>query len=147
LREVVPGLRRLAILANMGGPIGALEMGEVKSAARTLGVDIVAGEIQRAEDIAAVFDALNGRAEALYVVSDPLMNAHRIRISTLALAARLPTMPGLREFVEAGGLMSYGPNIPDLFRRAGGYVDKVLRGRNQPRFRSSSRRSSISPSI
>ena len=69
-----------------------------------------------------------GRADALYVCVDPLVNNHRIRVNTLALAARLPTMHGLREYVEAGGLMSYGPNLPDLFRRAADYVDKILRG-------------------
>ena len=69
-----------------------------------------------------------GRADALYVCVDPLVNTHRIRVNTLALAARLPTMHGLREYVEAGGLMSYGPNLPDLFRRAADFVDKILRG-------------------
>ena len=85
-------------------------------------------EIRRAEDIAPAFEALKGRADALYVVADPLMNTNRVRINTLALGARLPTMHGIREYVEAGGLMSYGPNYPDLFRRAGDYVDKILRG-------------------
>src|SRR5207344_473371 len=74
------------------------------------------------------FETLKGRAEALYVCSDPLVFTHRIRVNTLALAARLPTMHGLREYVEAGGLMSYGPNLPDLLRRAADYVDKILRG-------------------
>ena len=85
-------------------------------------------EIRRAEDIAPAFEALKGRAEALYVVADPLVTTNRIRINTLALGARLPTMYGFREYVEAGGLMSYGPNFPDLFRRAADYVDKILRG-------------------
>src|SRR5262249_30272577 len=78
--------------------------------------------------IVPAFEAINGRADALYVCIDPLVGTHRIRINTLALAARLPTMHSSREFVEAAGLMSYGPNIPDLFRRAGDYVDKILRG-------------------
>ena len=128
LREVVPGLRRLAIMANVGYPAAVLEMGEVQAAARTLGLEVVTFEIRRAEDIAPAFEALKGRAEALYVRADPLMFANRIRINTLALAARLPTMYGIREYVEAGGLMSYGPNFPDLFRRAADYVDKILRG-------------------
>ena len=85
-------------------------------------------EIRRAEDIAPAFETLKGRAEALYVCSDPLVFTNRIRINTLALAARLPTMHGLREQVEAGALMSYGANFPDLFRRAADYVDKILRG-------------------
>jgi putative ABC transport system substrate-binding protein len=95
---------------------------------RTLGLEVITLEIRRGEDIMPAFEALNGRAEALYVVADTLMFTHRIRINTLALAARLPTMHALREGVEVGGLMSYGPNYPDLFRRAGDYVDKILRG-------------------
>ena len=128
LREVVPGLRRLAIMANIGNPIGVLEMGEVQAAARTLGLDVVASEIRRAEDIAAAIDALKGRADALYVVTEPLVNTNRIRLNTLALGARLPTMHGARDYVEVGGLMSYAANYPDLFRRAGDFVDKILRG-------------------
>ena len=85
-------------------------------------------KIQRGEDIAAAFDTLKSRADALYVVSDPIVNANRLRINTLALGARLPTMHSLREYVEAGGLMSYGPNFPDLWRRAADFVDKILRG-------------------
>ena len=128
LREVVPGLRRLAIMANVGNPVAVLEMGEVQAAARTLGLEVATFEIRRAEDIAPAFEALKGRADALYVCTDPLVNTNRIRINTLALGARLPTMHGFREYVEAGGLMSYGPNFPDLFRRAADYVDKILRG-------------------
>jgi ABC-type uncharacterized transport system substrate-binding protein len=128
LREIIAGLRRLAILANFGNPSSVLEMGEVKAAAHTLGLEPTIFEIRRADDIARAFDALKGRAEALYVCIDPLVNTHRIRVNTLALAARLPTMYGLREYVEAGGLMSYGPNLPDLLRRAADYVDKILRG-------------------
>ena len=77
---------------------------------------------------AFVFETLTSRTDALYVPADPLVNSNRIRINTLALGARLPTMFGIREYVEAGGLISYGPNIPDLFRRAAEYVDKILRG-------------------
>ena len=85
-------------------------------------------EIRRAEDIAPAFEAIKGRVQALYVTVDPLTITNRIRINTLALGARLPTMYALREYVDAGGLMSYGPNFPDLFRRAADYVDKILRG-------------------
>jgi len=128
LREVVPGLRRLAIMANVGFPSGVQEMGEVRSAARMLGLDPVALEIRRAEDIAPAFESLKDRADALYVAGDALVITHRVRINTLALIARLPTMHNNREFVAAAGLMSYGPNLPDLFRRAADYVDKILRG-------------------
>jgi putative tryptophan/tyrosine transport system substrate-binding protein len=100
LREVVPGLRQLAILANVSNPAVVLEMGEVQAAARTFGLEVARSEIRRVEDIAATFDALKGRADALYVCADPLVNTHRIRVNTLALAARLPTMHGFREYVE-----------------------------------------------
>jgi putative ABC transport system substrate-binding protein len=128
LREVVPGLRRLAIMANVGYPSGVQEMGEVQSAARMLGLDPVALEIRRAEDIAPAFESLKDRSDALYVVGDALVITHRVRINTLTLIARLPTIYFVREYVEAGGLMSYGPNVPDLFRRAANMVDKILRG-------------------
>jgi putative tryptophan/tyrosine transport system substrate-binding protein len=103
-------------------------MGEVQAAARTLGFEFTNLEIRRAEDIAPAFEALKGRADALYVCLDPVLITNRIRINTLALAARLPTMSAPRDSVEAGGLMSYGPNFPDLWRRAADYVDKILRG-------------------
>jgi len=128
LREVVPGLRRLAILGNVDGPAVLLDMREVQTTARPLGLEVVTSEIRRGEDIAPAFETLKGRADALYVCIDPLVHSHRIRINTLALAARLPTMHGSREPVEAAGLMSYGPNHPDLWRRAADYVDKILRG-------------------
>ena len=129
LREVIPGLRRLAILGNVGNPQVVLEIGEVRVAARTLGLEVAVFEIRRTEDIAPAFEALiKDRSEALYVVGDPLLTTNRIRLNTLALGARLPTSYSSREFVEVGGLMSYGPNLPDLFRRAAEYADKILRG-------------------
>jgi len=129
LREVVPGLRRLAILGNVGNPLVVLEIGEVQAAAHTLGLDVVtSSEIRKAEEIVPAFEAFKGRADALFVVLDPLISNNRLPIATLALNARLPTMHGLRELVEAGGLMSYAANFPDLFRRAAGLVDKILRG-------------------
>jgi putative ABC transport system substrate-binding protein len=128
LRELVPNLRRLAVMANIGHSASVLEVREVEAAARTLGVEVVTMGIRRAEDIAPAFDSLKGRADALYVCAQVLLNANRVRINTLALGARLPTMHGLREYVETGGLMSYGPNVPDQFRRAAEYVDKILRG-------------------
>jgi putative tryptophan/tyrosine transport system substrate-binding protein len=128
VREVVPTLRRLAIMANVGAPNAMLDMREVAAAARTLGVEVVTLEIQRAEDIAPAFEALKGHADALYVCIDGLVNTNRIRINTSALGARLPTMHGARDYVEAGGLMSYGANYADLFRRSADYVDKILHG-------------------
>ena len=128
LREVALALRRLAIMANVGASGAVLEMREVQATARTLGLEVVTLEIRRVEDIAPAFEAFKGRADALYVCSDPLVVTNRTRVSTLALGARLPTMHGFREHVEAGGLMSYGANFPDLWRRAGDFVDKILRG-------------------
>jgi putative tryptophan/tyrosine transport system substrate-binding protein len=128
LREVVPALRRLAIIGNVGNPLTVLELGEVQAAAGTLGLEVHTLEIRQAQDITPAFEALKGRADALYVCIDALVNANRIRINTSALGARLPTMHGSRDYVEAGGLMSYGPNYPDLFRRSADYVDKILHG-------------------
>jgi putative ABC transport system substrate-binding protein len=128
LREVVPGLRRLAIMANGSAPNALLEVDEVQTAARTLGLEVATSDIRRAEDIAPAIEALKGRAEALYVQADPLFNTNRVRINDLALSARLPTVSGFREFIDAGCLMSYGANLPDLFRRAADFVDKILRG-------------------
>jgi putative ABC transport system substrate-binding protein len=128
LREVVPGLRRLAILANVGNPSSVAEVDEVHTAARRLGLEVVTMEIRRSEDIAPAFDTLKGRADALYVANDPLVNANWTRINTLSIAARLPMTYNNREYVEAAGLMSYGPNFMDLYRRSADFVDKILRG-------------------
>jgi len=128
LREVIPGLRRVAIMLNVGNPSAVLELGEVLAAAGTLGLELVTLEIRHAQDIVPAFEALKGRSEALYVSPDALINTNRIRINILAAGARLPTMHGSRDYVEAGGLMSYGPNWPDQFRRAAELVDKILRG-------------------
>ena len=128
LRAVVPTLRRLAILGNVDNPLSFSEMPEVLAAARTLGLEATTLEIRRREDIVPAIEALKGGADALYVAGDPLINANRVRINILAVGARLPTIYIQRENVEAGGLMSYGPNVPDLFRRAAEYVDKILRG-------------------
>jgi len=128
LRSVVPSLRRVAVMANVGSPIGVLEMNEVRAAAGPLGLEIVSLEIRRPDDISVAFESLKGGADALYVVTEPLVNSNRVRINTLANVARLPTMHGERVYVEAGGLMSYAPNTSDLFRRAAEQVDKILRG-------------------
>jgi putative ABC transport system substrate-binding protein len=128
LREIVPGLRRLAIMANVSNAAGVVDTHEVQAAARAVGVDVASFEIRRTEDIAPAFATFKGAVDALYVPPDALLNTNRIRINTLALVARLPTMYGARENVEAAGLISYGPSFTDLFRRAGDYVDKILRG-------------------
>jgi putative tryptophan/tyrosine transport system substrate-binding protein len=128
LREAVPDMRRLAVLGHIGGPAVVLEIRELSLIARTLGLEVIISEIRRAEDIASAFEAFKERADALYVCADPLIVSNRLRINSFALAARLPTMYGQRENVEAGGLLSYGANFPDLHRRAADYVDKILRG-------------------
>jgi putative tryptophan/tyrosine transport system substrate-binding protein len=128
LREVVPGLRRLAIMANVGAPIAMLEVGEALAAAHTLGLEATKFEIRRAEDISTAFETLKGQADALHLASDQLVNTNRLQINALALAARLPTMHTFRALVETGGLMSYGPNFQHLSRRAADYIDKILRG-------------------
>jgi putative ABC transport system substrate-binding protein len=128
LREAIPRLRRLAIIVGVGDPAAVLEMHEVQAAARTLGVEAEPLEIRRAEDIAPAFEALKAQADALYVVAGPTATANRTRILTFALSARLPTIFNNRDWVQAGGLISYGPNIQDLFRRAAELADKILRG-------------------
>jgi putative tryptophan/tyrosine transport system substrate-binding protein len=128
LREVVPSLRRLAIMVNVGFPDAVVEARATQAAARSMGIQAATLEIWRAEDIVPAFESLKDHADALYVTADALLNANRIRINTLALRARLPTMHDFRELVEAGGLMSYGPNFASMFRRAAEYVDKILRG-------------------
>jgi putative ABC transport system substrate-binding protein len=134
LRDVVPQLRRLAVLVDAGFPHAVLEMREVQATARALGIEVVPLEIRRAEDIGPVFEALKAqgnaqaKADALYVVTTALVSANRTRIIELAVDARLPTIFITREYVQAGALMSYGPNYSDLFRRSADHVDKILRG-------------------
>jgi ABC-type uncharacterized transport system substrate-binding protein len=127
-REIEPTFRMLTIIGNVNAPASLLEMKEVETAAGALGLEVHTIEIRKPEEISAVFAMLRDRAGPLYVVGDPLIFSNRVRISTLAVGARVPTMYNFREYVQAGGLMSYGPNFPDLFRRAADYVDKILRG-------------------
>lgn len=128
LRRVLPGLRRLAILGNAGYPAAALEMSELQALARSLGLEVNTIAVGTSEDIEPAIVMLKGRADALYVCPDSLITTNHVRISASAIEAQLPTMLSFRGFVEDGGLMSYGPNSEDLFRRAGDYVDKILRG-------------------
>jgi ABC-type uncharacterized transport system substrate-binding protein len=105
-----------------------LEFSEIEAAGRKLGIEIVRSLIRQADEIAPAFEALKGRADAVYVCATALVTAKQDHINALALGARLPTMHNLSEYVHSGGLMSYGPNFPDLFRRAADHVDKILRG-------------------
>jgi putative tryptophan/tyrosine transport system substrate-binding protein len=127
-RQVLPAVRTVAILGDIGSPNSVLEMGEAEAAAGTLGLAVVTSKVRGAEDIAPAFEALKGRVDALYVCSSPPLTTKRVQINSLALGERLPTMYGFREFTVSGGLMSYGPHFPSLFRRAAEYVDKILRG-------------------
>ena len=128
LREVVPGLRRLATSGNFPNPTVAPELQALQAAAHALGLDIISSEFRRAEEIAPAIEKVTGRVEALYVCADPLVHTNAVRLNGLALAARLPVMHSFRENVEAGGLVSYGPDRSDLYRRAADLVDKILRG-------------------
>ena len=128
MREALPGLRRLAIIANPASPQAANELEEVQTTARAVDLEPTGLEIRRAEDFAPAIEAVKGRADALYACADALVSANAARINTLALAARLPTMFYAREYIGADGFMSYGPNVPDLFRRSADFVDKILRG-------------------
>jgi len=127
-REALPELRRLAIMANVENPSAVREMREVEAAAGALGLQTTTLDIRRADDIGPALTALKPRADALYVAVDQLVGAYRDRVIIFALAARLPTIFSNREFVQAGGLMSYGANFPAEFRRAAEYVEKILRG-------------------
>src|SRR5262245_302395 len=129
LRDLMPDLSRLAILADVdSNPLFAQEIDEIQAAARAFALEAAKFEIRRAEDIPAAFEALQGRAQALYVPASPIFFVNRTRINIFALTARLPTMYTVREPVEIGGLISYGPNWPNMWSRAADVVDKVLRG-------------------
>jgi putative ABC transport system substrate-binding protein len=128
LREIVPILHRLAILGDVGNRGAKLEMNDVQAMAHSLGIEVKVPEIRRPDDIALAFKAIKGQVDALYACTDGLVNTNHSRISTYALADRLPTIGNQREYAVAGGLVSYGPNVPEMFRRAADYVDKILRG-------------------
>jgi len=129
LQEMIPDMHLLAIFANADYPGRMSEISDIQAAARTLGLDVVVFEIRRAEEISSAFDtALKQRTAAVYVVGDTFMNSNSVRISSLAMNARLPTIYVGRQYVESGGLMSYGADIPHLFRRAAELVDKILHG-------------------
>jgi len=128
LRDLLPNLGRLAILYHIGNPVTELQTDAVKAAADKFGFDVAIVEIRGAEEIASALEALKGRIDALIVPSEPLYNTNRIQINSLALKERLPTIYFDRVYVETGGLMSYGPNWPSIWRRAAELVDKILRG-------------------
>src|SRR3974390_1653777 len=128
LREVVPTLRRVGLIGNVNVPNAMLEMKQVQALGPKLGLEVATVEVRKTEEIMPGLEGLRGRVDALYICTDPLLTTHRGRITTFALSEKLPTMYAFREYVLAGGLMSYGPNFPDLFRRAADHVDRILRG-------------------
>jgi putative ABC transport system substrate-binding protein len=129
LREVVPKLKHLAVIGSARDSRGSVvEIDQVKASAGAQDIALATFEIDGPQDLAPAFDAFKGRTEAVYVVSNPFTTTNRIGIVTLALGARLPTMFGFQDMVEAGGLISYGPDFLDLWRRAADYADKILRG-------------------
>jgi putative tryptophan/tyrosine transport system substrate-binding protein len=128
LREVIPQIGRLAILTNPENPGAVLELRAVEESARSMGWSVTNLAIRRAEDLMPALQGIGRRVDALYVGIDPVTNASRARINSLALDEGLPTMHGHRGFVETGGLISYGADFPDLWRRAAELVDKILRG-------------------
>jgi ABC-type uncharacterized transport system substrate-binding protein len=128
LREVVPKLARLAVMANSGAAGAMIEMREVAATARSLGLEVIPIEVSQADEIFSSLESIKDRADALYVATDPLIFSNRIQINATAQTQRMPTIYGSREYVDAGALMSYGPNFIELFRHAADQVDKILRG-------------------
>jgi putative ABC transport system substrate-binding protein len=129
LKETVPKIRRVAILSNPASPVQPLIIREVNAAARSMGVQLQLLEARGPNEFDGAFAAMaKERVGALLVVADSIFLLHRTRLADLAARSRLPAAYGVREHVEAGGLMSYGPSLRDVFRRGATYVDKILKG-------------------
>ena len=129
LKEAFPKVSRVAVLWNPANASNVLELREMEGAARALGLKLQSLEARGADDFQGAFaGASKDRAHALIVVRDPLIDSRHFQILDFAVDKRLPSMHGETQFVEAGGLMSYGPSRVDLFRRAATYVDKILKG-------------------
>jgi putative tryptophan/tyrosine transport system substrate-binding protein len=130
LKEVVPRLSSVGVVLNPTNPQPKIELQEVEAAARTLGVQIRPIQISAESSLQTSFESISRErsVQAILVLTDALLYNHRKQIATLAAANRVPAMYFFREFVAAGGLMSYGPNDIDLFRRTASYLDKVVNG-------------------
>jgi putative ABC transport system substrate-binding protein len=127
LSELVPGISRIAVVVRAPSQASARYVEEAETAARRLGAQLQVLTLREPAELDAMFRAARG-ASAVVMTDDAVFTAHRARIAELALETRLPVIYTTREFVNAGGLMSYGPNTTDLYRRAAAYVDKILRG-------------------
>ena len=129
LKELLPRLARVAVLWNATNPYAAIVFKEMQAAGPTLGIEVQSFEVRSPDDFDGAFEiARRQRPDALITVEDPLTFSHRKRIADFAIGQQLPSLHGIREFAAAGGLMSYGASLADLYRRAAGYVDKILRG-------------------
>ena len=129
LKEAVPKLSRVAVLWNAANPGTAIAFQELQDAARVLKFRVQSLEVRRTEDLAPAVKAVTGqRTVGLLILLDPLVVSQRARIVELAAEKRLPAMYPTKEFVEAGGLMAYGPDLVDSYRRVATFVDKILKG-------------------
>ena len=129
LKEIVPGLSRVIVVSSATNPVHTRALQEIKPAAGRLGLQLHVLAVKHAPDLAAAAEILkNAKGNALFVLPDRLLSSNRKEIAALALAHRAPSMFPNAEYVEAGGFVSYGVNVADMFRRAAVYVDKILRG-------------------
>jgi putative ABC transport system substrate-binding protein len=131
LRDAIPGITRVGVMGNPDGPGDAAELRMVPSVAGRFGLQYRLLEVRTADALEAAFAAATrDNLQALYISWNPVFNVHRARIVGMLASRRLPAMYGFRDFVQSGGLMSYGPDLPDLYRRSATYVDKILKGEN-----------------
>lgn len=129
LKELLPRLAGVAVLWNAANPYSALVFKQVRAASGTLGIEVQSLELRSPDDFDGAFETVRRQhPDALMIVEDPLTFNHRNRIADFAVGQQLPSLSGLSEFAVAGGLMSYGANQADLYRRAAGYIDKILKG-------------------
>ncbi|HXX08058.1 MAG TPA: ABC transporter substrate-binding protein [Pseudolabrys sp.] len=129
LKEMIPGLTRAAVIWNPDHPLHRRAVEELKAIGPSLSIDLSYASVRTPDQFAPAFAEMERvRAQAVYVIDDPIFFAHRTTLLQLAAAARLPTMHDLRRFPEIGALMSYGPDVYDLFRRSATYVDRILKG-------------------
>ena len=128
LKEVVPRLSRVAVFGTSIQPGNAQSLREAELAAKAFGLQLQYLDVLDPKDIETAFQTVGGRADAVLVLQSPVFNRQRAQLADLAVKSRLPAMYAQPEYVESGGLMTYGPSMTDLFRRAATYVDKILKG-------------------